>query len=61
MELKDNNTSPITELKKKQCIEKINALSFWEVSNLSKLLDNPKARAYIGNNIKFSMMMSFLK
>lgn len=50
----------MADLSKRSCMEAINNLGKTEVKNLKKLVNNPKAMAYLGSNLKFMMLQKFL-
>ena len=50
----------MADLQKQSCLEAVNGLGKTEIKNLKKLVNNPKAMAYLGNNLKFMMLQKFL-
>lgn len=53
-------TSPMADLKRKNCMDAINGLTDTELGNFEKLLKSQKARSYLGSSIKFQVLKSFI-
>lgn len=53
--------SPMEEIARATALSKIQEnLTTKELSNLATLVDNPKAKAYFGNDSKFAMLKKLL-
>lgn len=50
----------MADMMRKNCMEAINGLSETELRNFEKLLKSDKAKSYLGNNIKFQVLKSFI-
>ena len=58
--LQIKGSNPIDLSKRKKALELVNKLSTKELTNLSSLANNTKARVYLSNDLKFQGLKRFL-
>jgi hypothetical protein len=55
-----NASSDMELLTRKNAVEKINTLPTDQLRRVLKLIESPKAKAYLSSDIKFAMLQKFI-